>query len=169
MAGATRCPGRFLHPCVPASDAAGSTPIVLDWVIFALTGAGLVVSLADHVAILAGHGVAPAPPWSWLLHGGAVVGFWWMARRISAAGLRTLSGVLRMRRMVPVPVRLTLAAATLNAVGTGWLALSGRAVPGQAISAYWTMMYLLVTILFGFVLLRAGPAGPHAVSPAGRR
>ncbi len=134
-----------------------------------LAGAGLVVSLTLHVALLGGVPLAPAPPWSWLLHAGAVVGFWRAAGRTSAAGLHGLGGWLRVRRMVPIPVRLCLGAATVNALAAAWLGVFGRGVPGQALSAYWTMMYLLVTILFGFVVLRVGAPGPSPVASSGRR
>ena len=129
------------------------------------------MSLAVHLALLGGVPLAPAPPWSWLLHAGAVLGFWWAWGRITAAGLTGVSGLFRIRRMVPVPVRLCLGAATANALVAAWLAGSGRGVPGQALSAYWTMMYLLVTILFGFVVLRptggrvSTPAPPSGVAP----
>jgi hypothetical protein len=136
-----------------------------------MAGVGLGVSVALHVGLLAGagHGVAP-PWWSWLLHAGAGVGFWCAAGRVAAAGLRGLSGVLRIRRMVPIPVRLVLAAVSANALVTGYLALSGQVVFGRALSAYWTMVYLVVTILFVFVVGRrgdGGPAGPVGGTPGG--
>lgn len=135
-----------------------------------LTGAvvGFVLSLALHLGVVAGLDVAPVPPWAWLLHAGAVGGFWLVARRITAAGLRGVAGFLRMRRAVPLPVRLTLAAATLNALAVGGLAASGRAVRGQAGSAYWTMMYLLVAIVFGFVVPRVASAVAAPPRTAGR-
>jgi len=126
----------------------------LDRLILAAASAGLVASLGLHVAVLAGAPVAPAPPWSWLLHAGAVVGFWRAGGRIAAARLTGLAGFLRIRRMVPIPVRLCLGAATVNALIGSGLALAGHGLPGQALTAYWTMMYLLVTILVGFVVLR---------------
>jgi hypothetical protein len=54
--------------------------------------------------------------------------------------------------MVPIPVRLLLLAASLNAVGTAWLGLTARALPGRALTAYWTLMYLLIAVLFVFVI-----------------
>jgi hypothetical protein len=125
-------------------------------VIFAATTAGLLTSLALHVAVLAGAPAAPAFPWSWLLHAGAVAGFWRAGIRIAAAGLTGVAGLLRIRRMVPIPVRLCLGAATLNALVDAGLSLAHRTAPGQALTAYWTMMYLLGTILLGFVVLRPG-------------
>jgi len=105
---------------------------------------------------------APAPPWSWVVHVGAVVGFWCAAGRISAAGLRGMAGLLRIRRMIPIPIRLALGAATLNALVAAALAAGGRGVAGRALTAYWIMMYLLVSVLFTFVVLRLRPAGPPA-------
>jgi hypothetical protein len=120
------------------------------------------------VAVLTGRGLVPAPPWSWGLHAGAVVGFWFVAGRITAAGLRGIEGFLRIRRMVPIPVRLTLAAATLNTLLAARLAWSGRGAPGRLPTAYWAMMYLLIAILMGFVFVRGGAARrPTAAAPAG--
>jgi hypothetical protein len=55
-----------------------------------------------------------------------------------------------------------LGAATLNALVDAALAAGGRGEPGRAITAYWIMMYLLVSVLFAFVVLRLPPAGPPA-------
>jgi hypothetical protein len=143
-------------------------PLLVDRVILLLAGVGLGVSVVLHVALLTGASLGAVSPWSWLLHAGAGLGFWCAAGRVSVAGLRGFSGVLRIRRMVPIPVRLTLAAVTANALVTGYLALSGRVVLGQALSAYWTMVYLVVTILFVFVVRRpAAGAGPGE-GPAAR-
>lgn len=123
---------------------------------------GLLLSLGLHLGVLATLTRAPVPPWSWLVHAGAVVGFWCAAGRISAAGLRGVAGLLRIRRMIPIPIRLVLGAATLNALVDAALAAGGRGEPGRAITAYWIMMYLLVSVLFAFVVLRLPPAGPPA-------
>jgi hypothetical protein len=64
--------------------------------------------------------------------------------------------------MIPIPIRLVLGAATLNALVDAVLAAGGRGEPGRAITAYWIMMYLLVSLLFAFVVLRLPPAGPPA-------
>jgi hypothetical protein len=119
-----------------------------------------------HVGALA-TGSAPAAPWSWLLHGGAVVGCWWVAARVRAAGLRGVAGLLRIRRMVPIPLRLALGGATLNALVTGGLAAWGRGLPGRALTAYWLMMYLLVSILVTCVLVRPPAAAPGAAGRGG--
>jgi hypothetical protein len=134
----------------------------VDRLFLAAAAFGLALSLGLHVAILAAGAPAPAAPWSWLVHAGEVVAFWWAAGRISAAGLRGLAGLLRIRRMIPIPVRLGLGAATANALVSGLLAAGGRGAPGRALTAYWTMMYLLVAVLFTFVVLRLRPAGPPA-------
>lgn len=135
--------------------------------LLAAAGAGLVLSLALHLAVVAGVASAPAAPWSWLLHAGSILGFWVAAGRIAAAGLRGLAGLLRIRRMVPVPVRLMLLAASVNAIGTAWLGLTARALPGRAITAYWTLMYLLIAVLFTFVIRPGGPALPSSASGHG--
>jgi hypothetical protein len=125
-----------------------------------MAGVGLSVSVALHVGQMAGAGHGAMPPWwSWLLHAGAGLGFWCAAGRVAAAGLRGLSGVVRIRRMVPIPVRVVLALVSLNALVTGYLAASGQVVFGRALSAYWTMVYLVVTILFLFVVGRRGDGG----------
>jgi hypothetical protein len=115
-------------------------------------GVGLVLSLALHLLVVAGIASAPAAPWSWVFHGGSILGFWVAAGRVTAAGLRGLSGLLRIRRMVPIPVRLLLLAASLNAIGTAWLGLTARTLPGRALTAYWILMYLLIAVLFTFVI-----------------
>jgi hypothetical protein len=115
-------------------------------------GIGLVLSLALHVLVVAGIASAPAAPWSWIFHAGSILGFWVAAGRVAAAGLRGLSGLLRIRRMVPIPVRLMLLAASLNAIGTAGLGLTARALPGRALTAYWMLMYLLIAVLFAFVV-----------------
>jgi len=120
--------------------------------LLAAAGLGLILSLGLHVAVITGAAPAPAAPWSWVLHAGSILGFWFAAGRVAAAGLRGLGGLLRIRRMVPIPVRLMLLAATLNAVGTAWLGLTARALPGRALTAYWTLMYLLIAILLTFVV-----------------
>jgi hypothetical protein len=134
----------------------------VDRLFLAAAALGLALSLGLHVAILAAGARAPAAPWSWLVHAGAVVAFWWAAGRIGAAGLRGLGGLLRIRRMIPIPVRLALGAATANALVSGLLAARGHGAPGRALTAYWTMMYLLVAVLFTFVVLRLRSAGPPA-------
>jgi hypothetical protein len=146
-------------PAPGLSDRAAVGPgTTVDRLVFAVAAAGLLTSLALHVAVLAGALVMPRAPWSWLLHAGSVAGFWRAGMRLAAAGLTGVAGLLRVRRMVPIPVRLCLGAAALNTlVGTG-LALAHRTSPGQALTAYWTMMYLLVTILLGVVVLRPGRA-----------
>jgi hypothetical protein len=120
-------------------------------------GVGLLLSIGLHVLVVAGVASAPAAPWSWVFHAGSIVGFWVVAGRVAAAGLRGLSGLLRIRRMVPIPVRLLLLAASLNALGTAWLGLTARAVPGRALTAYWTLMYLLIAVLLVFVIPKLGP------------
>ena len=125
---------------------------------------GLALSLGLHLGVLATVTRAPAPPWSWVVHAGAVVGFWCAAGQISAAGLRGVAGFLRIRRMIPIPIRLTLGAATLNALVAAALAASGRGVPGRALTAYWLMMYLLISVLFAFVVLRPRRARPPAAA-----
>ncbi len=141
----------------------------MDRVILAGAGLGLALSLGLHVGMLAAGTRAPTAPWSWLIHGGAIVGFWWTAGRISAAGLRGVAGWLRVRRMVPIPLRLALGAVTLNALVAVSLAVAGRGIPGRALTAYWLMMYLLVSILCAFVLLRLGAADPPATGPGPTR
>ncbi|MGH7321689.1 MAG: hypothetical protein ACRELA_18980 [Candidatus Rokuibacteriota bacterium] len=125
------------------------------------------MSLTIHLAAVAGIPAVPGPPWSWLLHAGTVAGFVGLSARITAAGLRSPAGCLRMRRMVPIPLRLALGVATLNAGFGMGLAVIGRAMPGQAASAYWTMMYLLVTIVYAFVVSQAHALGDPPVPPAG--
>jgi hypothetical protein len=134
--------------------------------VLGVAGAGLATSLAWHLALIAGADVTPGPPWSWLLHAGAVAGFWTAGGRIAAAGLRGVAGILRIRRMTPIPVRLSMAAASLNALATAGLAAVGRGAPGRALTAYWTMMYLLIGILSVFVLprLAAEGVGPAALA-----
>jgi hypothetical protein len=124
-------------------------------------GLGLVSSLGLHVAVVTGVATAPAVPWSWVFHAGSVLGFWVAAGRIAAAGLRGFGGLLRIRRMVPVPARLMLLAATLNAIVTAWRGLTAHALPGRALTAYWTLMYLLIAVLLAFVVRPVGtPDGP---------
>jgi hypothetical protein len=60
-----------------------------------------------------------------------------------------------------------LLAASLNAIGTAWLGLTARALPGRAITAYWTLMYLLIAVLFTFVIRPGGPALPSSASGHG--
>jgi hypothetical protein len=131
--------------------------------VLVVAAAGLAASLALHLALIAGADVAPAAPWSWLLHAGAVAGFWTAGGRIAAAGLRGVAGILRIRRLTPIPVRISMAAASLNTLVTAGLALTGRGAPGRALTAYWTMMYLLIAILSVFVVPRLGAEG---VGPA---
>jgi hypothetical protein len=119
-------------------------------------GLGLALSLALHVAVVAGIAFAPAAPWSWALHAGSIAGFWVATGRVAAAGLRGVAGLLRVRRMVPVPIRLALAAASLNAIVTAWLGLTAPALAGRALTAYWTLMYLLIATLFAFVVRPLG-------------
>jgi hypothetical protein len=142
---------------------------LFDRLVLLMAGVGLGVSVALHLGQMAGAGHGPVTPWwSWLLHAGAGLGFWCAAGRVAAAGLRGLSGILRIRRMVPIPVRVILALVSLNALVTGYLAMSGHVVFGRALSAYWTMVYLVVTILFVFVVGRradGGTAGPVAGRP----
>jgi hypothetical protein len=91
-----------------------------------------------------------------------------VAARIRAAGLRGVAGLLRIRRMVPIPLRLALAAATLNALVTAGLAAAERGShPGRALTAYWLMMYLLVSILVTCVVVRSRAAGPRAPGRGG--
>jgi hypothetical protein len=125
---------------------------------------GLALSLGLHVAALAGSGVAPGRAGSVTLHVGSVAAFWYVAGRIATGGLRGVPGLLRIRRMVPIPLRLALGAATLNAAVAAALTASGQAAPARAWSAYWCMMYLLVAIAAGFVLPRLPvvPARPAA-------
>lgn len=132
-------------------------PMTIDRLILAGAGLGLVTSVGLHVAAVTA-AVAPAAPWTWVLHAGTVLGFWCAAGRIATAGLRGLDGLLRVRRMVPIPVRLVLAAATVNALVAGALAVSSPDLAARAFTAYWIMMYLLVSILFTFVVLRVGAA-----------
>ncbi len=141
--------------------------ITIDRLILAGASLGLALSLGLHVAAVTSVSAAPAPaaPWSWALHGGAVVGFWCAAGRIAGAGLRGFDGLLRVRRMVPIPVRLVVGAATLNALLAGGLAVSRPELAARAFTAYWTMMYLLIAVLFAFVVLRLGAARRP---PAGR-
>jgi hypothetical protein len=58
-------------------------------------------------------------------------GCWWVAQRIRAAGFRGVAGLLRIRRMVPVPLRLALAAVTLDALMTTGLTPAGPSLPGR--------------------------------------
>jgi hypothetical protein len=98
-----------------------------------------------------------------VLHAGSILGFWIAAGRVAAAGLRGFRGLLRIRRMVPIPARLMLLAASLNAIVTAWRGLTPPALPGRALTAYWTLMYLLIAILFVFVVRPVGApdgAGP---------
>ena len=55
-------------------------------------------------------------------------------------------------------------AATLNTLVVTGLALSGGVAVGRALLAYWTMMYLLIAVIFAFVVpgIRAGEAVPAA-------
>jgi hypothetical protein len=131
----------------------------MDRLILVGAALGLAGSLVLHVAGLAAGPVVPVAPWSWVLHAGTVAGLWCAAARLAAAGLRGIPGLRRVRRMVPIPVRLALGAATVNALATGALALAGGGVPGRALTAYWTMIYLLVAILFAFVDGRPNPPG----------
>jgi hypothetical protein len=124
-------------------------------------GLGLALTLALHLRTLAAAG-PPAAPWSWLIHGGAIGGCWWVAACLRAAGLRGVGGLLRVRKMVPIPLRLALAAATLNALVAAGLAAAGGGLPGRALTAYWLMMYLLVSILAACVVVRLRAAEPRA-------
>jgi hypothetical protein len=128
--------------------------VIVDRLVVGGAVAGLVVSLGLHAATVAGVDLGTWSAHAWPLHVGVVVGFWYVAGRIAAAGLRGVAGLLRMRRMVPIPLRLALGAATVNAAITVALSLSRRAAPERAWSAYWCMMYLLVTIVAAFVLPR---------------
>lgn len=119
---------------------------------------GLIISLGLHARALAGVTPEAWGSWSWLLHVGAVLGGWYVVGRIAAGGLRGVSGLLRMRRMVPIPLRLALAAAAFNAAIAAGLTVVGHAGPDRAWSAYWCMMYLLVTIAAAFVLPRIDTA-----------
>lgn len=146
-------------------------PAVADRLTLAAAVVGCGGSLGLHLAVLAGAPVAPTAPWSWLLHAGTIVGFWRVAARIVAAGpprLPGLEGFLRIRRMVPIPLRVAMAGATLNAVVAVGLWLRGQAPVGRALSAYWVMMYLLITIVFACVAprVRVGEASP---APSGGR
>jgi hypothetical protein len=116
-------------------------------------GLGLALTLALHLRTLAAAG-PPAAPWSWLIHGGAIGSCWWVVARIRAAKLRGVAGLLRIRKMVPIPLRLALAAATLNALVATGLDAVGRGLPGRALTAYWLMMYLLASILAACVVVR---------------
>ena len=132
----------------------------------ALGGAtlGLAASLWFHVAALT---AASAPPrvWFWVLHAGAVLGFWLAAGRITRAGLRGVQGLLHIRRLIPIPVRLAVAAATLNALLAVGRALAGQGLGARGFTAYWTMMYLLIAVLFAFVVLPMRAVDPP---PAGK-
>ncbi|MGH7263616.1 MAG: hypothetical protein ACREMB_02025 [Candidatus Rokuibacteriota bacterium] len=123
---------------------------------------GLALSLGLHVATLAGAGVTPGRVGAVTLHAGSVAAFWYVAGRIATGGLGGVSGLLRIRRMVPIPFRLAMGAATLNAAVAAALVAGGQAAPDRAWSAYWCMMYLLVAIAAGFVLPRlpVAPARP---------
>jgi hypothetical protein len=147
----------------PAPDRSGRPAAILrDRLILAAAVVGLLASLALHGALLAGLAAAPVAPWSWGLHATSVVLFWLTARRVTAAGLTGVRGLLRIRRMVPIPARLCLGAATANALAAAWLTWSGRAIPGRAGTAYWIMMYGLVAILRTFVLRRPPGAAEFA-------
>jgi hypothetical protein len=147
-----------LFRATPDQSRGGAT-VRLDRLSLGAAAAGLLASLGLHLALLAGLPAAPVPPWSWLLHATAVVLGWRTLRRVSAGGFSGLQGLLRIRRMVPIPVRLCLGAATTNALVAAWLAWSYRAVPGQAATAYWVMMYCLVAVLVGFVVRRLPDVG----------
>src|SRR5262249_41103413 len=108
-AGGTRCRGRCRPPCRRGSEPLTS---LVDRLVLVGAGLGLALALGLHISALAVGG-SPAAPWSWLLHGGAIDACWWVAQRIRAAGFRGVAGLLRIRRMVPVPLRLALAAVTL--------------------------------------------------------
>ena len=162
--------GRAPSPApAPSAGGAGARASLLDRLVLAGAGLGLGLSAVLHAGMLAAGARPPVAPWSWLIHGGCIGGFWWAAARIRAAGLRGVAGWLRVRRMVPLPFRLVLGAATLNAMGTAGLAAAGRGIPGRAQTAYWLMMYLLVSILVGRVVRRLGApsaaqAGPGATA-----
>ncbi len=126
--------------------------MTLDRLVLAGATLGLALSLWFHVAAV----TAASPPprvGFWALHAGAVLGFWYAAGRIAAAGLRGIQGLLRIRRMVPIPLRLAVGAATLNALLAGGRALVGQGMAARGFTAYWTMMYLLIAVLFAFVVL----------------
>jgi len=150
----------------PAAPAPPPPTRAVDGVVTIGAGVGLAVSLALHLAVVTARAPAALPMWTWSLHAGAILGFWTAAGRITAAGLRGLSGLLRIRRMVPIPVRLALGAATVNAGVTASLGLTAAAVPGRALTAYWILMYLLITILFVFVVRRPAGGVPGPARPA---
>lgn len=136
-------------------------------IVVAATGA-FALSVALHLGVLAGADLLPAPPWSWGLHAGVVVGFWLGAGRIAAARIWGVAGLLRMRRMIPIPVRVALAAAALNTLVATGLVLSGGVVFGRALLAYWTLMYLVITVIFAFVVPGIRAADALAALSGGR-
>lgn len=130
--------------------------------------AGVAGSLVIHLAGLLGGDLTPSPPWPWLLHGGTIVGFWRVAARVAPARLSGLDGFLRVRRMIPIPLRIALAGAALNTLVAGSLALAGRGDAGRVLSAYWLLMYLLVTVAFACVVPRLSAADPVGAAPGAR-
>lgn len=138
-----------------------------DRVIVAVAAAAFALSVALHLAVVAGADLVPAPPWSWALHAGTVGGFWLGAHRIAGVRPRGVAGLLRIRRLVPIPFRVALAAATLNALVATALAVSGAVAMSRALLAYWTMMYLVIAVLLGIVVPGIRSAG--ALAAAGGR
>jgi hypothetical protein len=62
-----------------------------------------------------------------------------------------------------------MGAASLNALVTAGLALAGRGAPGRALTAYWTMMYLLIATLSAFVVPRLAAAdGPRTAAASAK-
>jgi hypothetical protein len=143
--------------------------MTLDRVVLGGAIVGLAVSLWLHVAAVTAAS-APSRVWFWVLHAGAMVGFWLAAGRVTAAGLRGVQGLLRIRRLIPIPVRLAVAAATLNALVAGGRAVAGQGMGARGFTAYWTMMYLLIAVLFAFVVLpmRAADGRPAGKLPGER-
>jgi hypothetical protein len=132
--------------------------MTLDRLVLGGATLGLAGSLWFHLSALTAASTPP-PVWFWALHAGAVLGFWCATGRIAGAGLRGFKGLLRIRRMIPIPVRLAVAAATLNALLAAVRALAGHGLAARGFTAYWTMMYLLVAVLFAFVVLPLRAAG----------
>jgi len=143
--------------------------MTLDRLVLGGATLGFALSFWFHVAAVTS---ASAPPWVWfwILHAGGVLGFWFAAGRIAGAGLRGVQGLLRIRRLIPIPVRLAVAAATLNALLAGGRALAGQGLAAGGFTAYWTMMYLLIAVLFAFVVLplRAADRPPAGKLPGER-
>ncbi len=123
-----------------------------DRLIVTVAASACALSVVLYLAVLAGVELLPGPPWSWALHAGMIGGFWLGAQRIAGVRPRGVAGLLRIRRTLPIPFRVGLAAAALNALVATSLALAGGVAPHRAFLAYWVLMYLMIAVIFGFVL-----------------